>query len=124
MTEQAYEYTREYVRRKHYQTGNLYRSITWEIDQTSGGVWRGFIKAGGKRAPHAELLQNGTNARLITPSKGKKAITTPQGPRAYALHPGTKPSNFMRKGINRVRRQMKRMWTDAQREAYAEQKRR
>lgn len=49
-----------------------------------------------------QLIERDTKAHKIEPKKrrsGKRAIVTPQGPRAWAFHPGTKGKHPWEKGV-------------------------
>jgi len=125
LTENAYAYTRERVKRKAYDTGKLYRNIRREVHKSSNGFW-GILKAGGPGAKHANLIQYGVGPHIIRSkdSNAQNALMVPGvGPREYVFHPGFKGTNFMRYGINKARREMRRLWKQSMEKTYAEQKR-
>ena len=125
LTLRAWKYTRDFVRKKHNKTGKLLRSIKKEVHQSSNGWW-GILKAGGAGAKHANLIQYGVGPHIIRSkdSNKKDALMIPGvGAREYTYHPGFKGSNFMRKGINKARREMKKLWKQSMEKTYAEQSR-
>jgi len=126
LTGLAYKYTREWVRKKAYRTGALYRSIRWETRKGGKGQYYGIINAGGAGAKHANLIQYGVGPHIIRSkdSNAQDALNVPGvGPVEYVFHPGFKGRNFMTKGINKARRELKKVWRDANRSAYAKQSR-
>lgn len=126
LTNRTWEYTRDYVRKHHYKTGKLYRSIRKETHRSANGWW-GILKSGGPGAKHANLIQYGVGRHIIRSKDSNKqdALMIPGvGPREYVVHPGFKGSNFMRKGMNKARRELKKLWSGSVAKTYAKQKRR
>ena len=125
LTDRAWNYTRDYVKKNHYKSGKLYRSIRKETYQSANGWW-GILKSGGSGAKRATLIQYGVGPHIIRSkdSNSQDALMVPGvGPREYVFHPGFKGSNFMRKGINKARRELKKLWSGSVAKTYAKQKR-
>jgi len=126
LTRLAKKYTREWVRKKAYRTGALYRSISYRTYKGGRNQYYGIIRVGGDGAKHANLIQYGVGPHIIRSkdSNSQDALNVPGvGPREYVFHPGFKGRNFMTKGINKARRELKKVWRDANRSAYAKQSR-
>lgn len=125
LTLRAWKYTRDYVRKNHYQSGKLLRSIKKEVHQSSNGWW-GILKSGGAGAKHANLIQYGVGPHIIRSKESNRqdALHVPGvGPVEWVFHPGFKGSRFMQKGINKARREMKKLWKQSMEKTYAEQSR-
>lgn len=76
------------------KTGKLRRSVR-VTSNTKKGTVTAAVKVGGKKAPHASLVEFGTRAHKITP-KGAKALRIAGYVVADAEHPGARARPFAR----------------------------
>ena len=76
------------------KSGALRKSVR-VTSKIKKGTVTAAVKVGGKRAPHASLVEFGTKAHKITP-KGAKALRIAGYVVADADHPGARPRPFAR----------------------------
>jgi HK97 gp10 family phage protein len=76
------------------ESGALRRSIKVSVDSKSGRV-TAKLKAGGKLAPHAQLVEFGTKPHTIT-AKKDSGLTVGGNIVSSVDHPGAKPHPFLR----------------------------
>jgi hypothetical protein len=99
LTRDAYNYSREKLDRETTdRTGELKQSLTWDVWGLTGAV-----KA---NAPHAHLIEYGTSTRS-TSSGANRGLVRPVG--------------FMRYGIRKAKRELRKVWKDGLRKAEREQ---
>lgn len=76
------------------EEGDLRRSIRTTTRAKKGTVYA-FVKVGGRRAPHAHLVEFGTAAHKIRAKKGSALVVNGQAVREVD-HPGAKAQPFAR----------------------------
>lgn len=76
-------------------TGTLRRSLVVSTRQ-KGGTVTASVKARGKIAPHAHLVEFGTRPHKIAPKGQKGALKIGTNVVGAVEHPGSKPKPFMR----------------------------
>lgn len=64
-----------------------------------GGSLKATVKAGGRKAPHAHLVEYGTRAHKIEP-KNAEALSISGTPFRSVEHPGARPQPFMRPALD------------------------
>jgi HK97 gp10 family phage protein len=74
--------------------GALRRSVRVSTRAKKGTVYA-YLKAGGRKAPHAHLVEFGTAAHKITAKKGSALVVNGKAVRDVD-HPGAKAKPFMR----------------------------
>lgn len=80
-----------------YDQGRLKRSIRVDTRITKKfSIITGYYDEG--VAPHGDYVLFGTDPHVITP-KNKKALKTPYGAFKRVNHPGTKPNDFLGRGL-------------------------
>lgn len=80
--------------------GDLKESIRVSAGaKRNGRVWA-HVKAGGKKAPHAHLVEFGTRPHEIRP-KGAVSLFFAGIFSKVIQHPGSKPQSFMRRAFDR-----------------------
>lgn len=80
------------------KSGALRRSIKVST-KAKGGRVTVSVKAGGKLAPHAMLIEYGTKPHKITP-KGAGGLLIGGNVVAVVHHPGVKPHQFLRPALD------------------------
>jgi HK97 gp10 family phage protein len=66
---------------------------------SNGGVVKATVKAGGKKAPHAHLVEFGTRPHKILP-KNAAALAIAGAVVSSVDHPGARPNPFMRPALD------------------------
>lgn len=79
--------------------GDLKRSVRVTTRVRKGTVYA-YVKAGGRRAPHAHLVEFGTAAHKISAKKDSALVVNGQAVRSVD-HPGARAQPFMRPGFDK-----------------------
>lgn len=90
----ANEFKAAAVMRVPVDEGNLKRSLRVTTRTKKGTVYAS-LKVGGRKAPHAHLVEFGTAAHKIRP-KSQKALSFGGKAAREVDHPGARPQPFMR----------------------------